>query len=226
MQDSQPSLYAFIFTSICVVILVVMELQDLISVVKPVIVPAIFYYYTQTTNRPISVFFTVALSLFFMADMAEVFDSSDHIYLIMACGLISYIIMFRYALREKIRLIFSFKTIITAFAIFSTSVVLSSNLIIGSAIKNSEYLFFFIIYAIVIIVMVSYGIVRRLSNYARSSKFFLAMALLMFISDLLYTYCHYVTYYKIVAVISLIAQFSSYYFMVEYYNSRKLLTLR
>lgn len=226
MQDSQPSLYAFIFTSICVVILFVMELQDLILVVKPVIVPAIFYYYTQTTNRPISVFFTVALALFFMADMAEVFDSSDYIYLIMACGLISYLIMFRFALREKIRLIFSFKTIVTVFAIFSTSVVLSSNLIISSVIKKSEYLFFFIIYAIVIIMMLSYAILRRLSNDASSSKFFLAMALLMFISDLLYTYSNYVTYYKTVVVISLIAQFSSYYFMVEYYNSRKLLTLQ
>ena len=222
MRDSKPSFYVFILTSICVIILYVLELDNLISVVKPIIVPAIFYYYTQTTSRPISLSFTIALSLFFTADMVEILETPDSIYLLMTCGFLSYLILFRYALREKVLLVFSFKSIATSVAIFSTSVVLSSNLITGSAIVHSDYLLFYIIYATLIIVMLSYAIIRRLSNNDSSSKFFLAMTFVMFASDLLYTYSHYIYYQKIVVVGSLMAQFSSYYFMVEYYNSRKL----
>ncbi len=221
MQDSRPSLYAYIITSLCVVVFYILNWDDFIVVVKPVIVPAIFYYYTQTTKYPINILFAIALWLFFIADMVEIVDPTNGIYLIMTCGLLSYLIMFRFALRDKIKLVFSFKSTLVAFLTLIFTTNLCAHVIESTETINTKYFYFFVAYTMIIISMFSYAIIRVFSKNDLVSRLFLAMVVVMFLSDFLYAYNSYIEFHMTLAIISLIAQFISYYWMVEYYNKRQ-----
>ena len=220
MRDSSPSLYAYIFTSFCVIIFYILKWEEFITVVKPVIVPAIYYYYVQTTKRPINTWFTVAIWLFFIADMIEIVDAKAGLYWIMACSLMSYIIMFRFALLDKVKFNFSWKSIFITIAIIAFIAVLSAQVIGQTNTSNTIYFYFFAIYTITLLSMISYGMLRLFSNNDVASRLFLSMVGVMFLSDFLYASNKYVEYNMPRAIMSFLAQFTSYYFMVEYFNVR------
>lgn len=221
MRDSRPSLYAYIITSLCVVIFTAFGWEQMVIVAIPVIIPAIFFYYIQTATQPISIGFSVALWLFFAADMIEIVDEHNGIYLIIICTALSYLIMFGMALRDKVKLSFIFKPLfITAiFAMLSSTVLIE--IIKKAATSDANYIFIFNVYAVVIVSIFSYAILRIFSKNDLTSKMFLVMVISMFISDLLYGYYRYVGVNKIVVLAGLTSQFISYYFMVEYFNRRK-----
>lgn len=220
MRDSLPSLYAYIITSLCVLVFYVLKWEDFITVVKPVIVPAIFYYYVQTTKGQVNLLFAAALWLFFIADMIEIVDSDRGVYLMMFCGLLSYLIMFRFALLDNIRLDFSFKAILVTTITIAFVAFISSQVIMHTNTSNTSYFYFFVLYSIIIFSMFSYAILRLFSKNDSSSRLFLAMVISMFLSDYLYAHNWYVEFYMTFALLSLVAQFISYYFMVEYFNRR------
>ncbi len=221
MQDSRPSLYAYIITSLFVLVFYVLRWEDFIMVVKPVIVPAIYYYYIQTTKSPINILFSVALWLFFIADMIEVVDGAAGIYLIMSCGLLSYLIMFRFAIRDKVRLATNWKSAIIAISIFTLVAIPSAYVILNTNTTNTVYFDFFTIYAIILISMFCYAIIRVFSSNDTVSRLFLAVVSSMLLSDFLYAYTRYVEFYMVAALVSFVAQFISYYWMVEYFNTRQ-----
>lgn len=223
MRDSTPSLYAYIITSLLVIIFYVLKLEDFITIFKPVIVPAIYFYYIQTTIRPIDILFSLAIWIFFIADMAEIVDSERGIYLMMFCGLISYFIMFRYGLKDGVKLSLSFKTLLITILLFGGLALAASYIITYLGPLDIVRLSFFIIYAVVIISIVCYALLRFFSKNDQLSRLFLAMASVMFLSDLLYAYTRYVEFYTLVGVLSFVGQFISYYWMVEYFNKRKMI---
>ena len=221
MRDSRPSLYAYIITSLFVLVFYLLRWDDSIVVVKPVIVPAIYYYYIQTTKSPTNILFSAALWLFFIADMIEIVDGSAGIYLIMICGLLSYLIMFQFALKDKVKLIFNWKSAIIAISIFTSVAIPSAYVIANTNTADTFYFDFFIIYAIILISMFCYAIIRVFSSNDTVSRLFLAVVSAMLLSDFLYAYNRYVEFYMITALVSLMAQFISYYWMVEYFNKRQ-----
>ncbi len=220
MQDSRPSLYAYITTSICVLIFYVLKWENLITVVKPVIVPAIYYYYVQTTKTKINIEFTIAVWLFFIADMIEIVDAAAGIYLIMACSLTSYIIMFRFAILDNIKLEFSWKSSLLSITVVVIIAILSGQIINQTHTEHTIFFYFFVLYTLIVLSMFGYAILRLISKNDASSKLFILMVATMLVSDFLFASNKYILYYMPRAILSFVAQFTSYYFMVEYFNKR------
>lgn len=220
MRDSRPSLYAYIITSLCVVVFTAFGWEQMVIVAIPVIIPAIFFYYTQTATRSISILFSIALWLFFVADMIELVDEDNGIYLIIFCTALSYLLLLHFALQDKIKLVFSFKTI----SITALFTMLASLLCIAIIEKTANfgdiYFYVFVLYAIIILSIFSYAMLRMFSKKDIVSQIFLTMVVLMFISDILYGYKRYIEFSTTVIVVSNILQFISYYLMVEYFNKR------
>lgn len=117
-------------TSLSVIIFHLLECDTLLSLVKPVIVPAIFYYYIQTTRYKISKSFSIALWLFFVSDMIEIIDSNQGLVLIMSCSFTSYIIISVMILREKIEVRFSNTSVLFSILFAITAVYMSIQVLI------------------------------------------------------------------------------------------------
>ncbi len=130
MRDSRPSFNVYMITSLSVIIFHLLECDTLLSLVKPVIVPAIFYYYIQTTRYKISKSFSIALWLFFVSDMIEIIDSNQGLVLIMSCSFTSYIIISVMILREKIEVRFSNTSVLFSILFAITAVYMSIQVLI------------------------------------------------------------------------------------------------
>lgn len=220
MKDSAPSLYAYIVTSVCVIIFYILKWENFITLVKPVIVPAIYYYYLQTTKRPINIMFSIAIWLFFVADMIEIVDAAAGIYLIMTCNLISYTIMFRFAILEHVKLRVTWKSAVPTLIIAATIAIVCAFIIGKTGPSNTIYFYYFIVYTIIFLSMICYSILRILTNNDVAARLFMSMVAVMFFSDILYASNNYVKYIMPLAIVSFISQFISYYFMVEYFSKR------
>lgn len=61
MKDSIPALILYIIAVIIAVLGIVVDNEILLLFSKPVIVPAIFFYYIQTSKTSINWFFTLGL---------------------------------------------------------------------------------------------------------------------------------------------------------------------
>lgn len=221
MKDSRPSLYAYIFTSVFVIILYVLKWTEFILIVKPVIVPSIFYYYIQRSKRPFNILFSISLWLFFATDMIDLLDGFGGIYLIITCGILSYLIIFRFAILEKVPLNFNCKNLIVLTIIVAVVGLLCVGIIENTNTLNTIYVNVFASYTLIMIVMLGYAVLRILTKNDLVSRLFFAMAFAMFISDYLYAYNRYIRYNLIISVISMAFQFVSYYLMVEYFIKAK-----
>lgn len=222
MRDSRPSFNVYMITSLSVIIFYLLECDTLLSLVKPVIVPAIFYYYIQTTRYKISKSFSIALWLFFVSDMIEIIDSNQGLVLIMSCSFTSYIIISVMILREKIEVRFSNTSVLFSILFAITAVYMSIQVLISVSLENVPKFIFFAMYAALIIVMVIYAIFRFFTEKDYVSQILLAMTMAMFVSDIFYGYARFLIIDNtIIKVVSIIAQFVSYFWMVQYYNNRR-----
>ena len=66
MKDRNPSLILYIAATILVLVAKVFDDEVLMLITKPMVVPAIYYYYLQTKTRDVNVVFSVAVWLFFI----------------------------------------------------------------------------------------------------------------------------------------------------------------
>ena len=66
MKDSLPSLVLFITAGTLALVAKICDIEVLMIVAKPMVIPAIFYYYIQTKTRDINFWFTLALWSFFL----------------------------------------------------------------------------------------------------------------------------------------------------------------
>ncbi len=135
-------------------------------------------------------------------------------------GLWTVIFSVSFALLDKVKLKISWKSAIATFIIVSTIAVLSGQGIEQTETFNTVYYYFFAVYTILVLCMIAYSVLRLSTSNDVVSWLFIAVVLVMFLSDFLYASNNYVNYILSLAIVSFIAQFISYFLMVEYINRK------
>jgi hypothetical protein len=220
MNDSGPSIILFIVASALVVIGRFFGLESLVLVTKPMVVPAIYFYYLQTRTQKVDVLFSIALWLFFVADMVVLLLGETGTVCVLACGIGSYCIMLKFALGNVNVIKFSFLNILfVSILLLLLSYIFFTilNLEVESIVRN--YLLY-LAYGIVLIILVVVATFNYLSESNATVLPLCSMALCMLISDLFYCINRFFIHLPIIDHINLFSQFLSYYFMVKYFNSR------
>lgn len=222
MRDSRPSLILFAVAAILVVIAKIFEFDQLIWVVKPIVVPALYYYYLQTKRKPrISLLFSIAIWLFFVADMIMILYPNKGIIAIMYCCLVSYLILIKFAIDDCKRIKFSaFNIMIIILLLFLLSYIVYSilTLSMGNIVEGFPL---FLLYGIVLIALGVIAVTNYLSNGNVAFLYYCLMAICMIISDFFYCIHKYVFEMPLIDHTNLFVQFVSYFFMVKYFNARK-----
>lgn len=223
MKDSRPSLILFIAASALALLAKIFDIEFLMIATKPMVIPAIFYYYLQTKTRKVSILFSLALWLFFVGDMIMVLfpDPEYGIFYIMGVGMAGYLILLKFAIEDRAVIKFNlFNIIFLALLLLLLGYFLFTilNLNIDSIAMN------YMMYLIYGIVMISLAIVSAYNYLSENSSNFLylsCMALCIVVSDLFYCISKFMIQLSIIDNINLFSQFMSYFFMVKYFNSRK-----
>ena len=221
MRDSLPSLVLFITAGTLALVAKICDIEVLMIVAKPMVIPAIFYYYIQTKTRDINFWFTLALWSFFLSDMVMVlFPLTGMVWIMVSC-MVSYVIMLKFAIDDcKVIKFSAFNIVFLAILLFLLGYILFTilNLKIDSIISN--YLLY-LVYGIILIVLVAVSAFNYLSDSNTAFLHLCSMALCMLVSDLFFCIYRFVIQLPVIDHINLFAQFMSYFFMVKYFNSRK-----
>lgn len=221
MKDSRPSLILFITASLLAIAARAINNEFLLLIAKPMVVPAIFYYYLQTKTRNTNVLFLIAIWFFFIADMIMVLFPTNGILAIMGCGIVSYSIMIWFAIKDCTAIKFTFLNFVfLSLLLLLLGYILFTilNLNIDSIINN--YLVY-LVYGIVLISLVAICTFNYLSESSATFLHLCSMALCMMVSDLFYCINKFIIDLPVIDHINLFSQFMSYIFMVKYFNSRK-----
>lgn len=226
MKDSRPSLILFIIASLIAIVAKAIDNEMLLLLAKPMVVPAIFYYYLQTKTRNTSVLFLVALWFFFIGDMIMVLFPKSGILWVMGCGITSYLILIYFAVKDRGLIKFNpFNIIFLTLLLLLLSYILFEILNLKIESITNNYLIY-LTYGIVLITMVAISTFNYLSNSTAAFLHLCSMALCMMVSDLFYCINRFVIELPVIDHINLFSQFMSYFFMVKYFNSRKNDTVR
>ncbi len=224
MKDRNPSLILYVAATVLALVAKVWDDEFLMLITKPMVVPAIYYYYLQTKTRNVSVTFSVAVWLFFAADMITLLFGPVGILWVMACGMASYLILSYFALTDAVVPKLNIMNVGLLVALIT---VLGYWLytILGMNIEsvNAHYSFY-LAYGIVLVLLVAISAFNFLS---RSTPVYLnlcLMSLCMLISDLFYSINKFVIEVPLLDHLNLFSQFVSYFFMVRYFVDRRAVT--
>lgn len=223
MKDSRPSLALFIISAGMSLLARFFEWEPVTLIFKPIVLPAIFYYYLQTKTRRTNFWFVAAIWLFFVSDMTMVIFPDGDIVNVMFSTITAYVILLKFALADMDSIRFSwFNTLFLAALIGLLSYLLSAILELrAESIVN--HFFMYLAYGIVLIMLVAASTFNYLTMSTNSFMYLCTMALCMLVSDLIYAINMFLfkTQLPILDSINLIAQYMSYFFMVKYFNARR-----
>lgn len=221
MKERRPSLILFITASLLVVIGKFFGMETLMLIAKPMVVPAIFYYYLQTKTRNVNLLFSLALWLFFASDMIMLLVPNAEILWVIGCGMVSYVIMLTFALEDCSRIKFNaFNIIFLTLLLLLLSYILFTILNLNIDRIASNYLIY-LVYGIILIFLVTVSTFNYLSDSSAAFLNLCSMAWCMLVCDLFNFITRFIIHLSIVDHINLFSQFMSYFFMVKYFNSRK-----
>lgn len=222
MRDSRPSLILFVAAATMAVVARITESDVLNLIFKPIVVPAIFYYYLQTKRTKTNFFFSIALWLFFIADMIMVIFTDYNIVHIMVCVLIGNVIILRFALDDMTGDVSWYTGMILATVLALLGYLLVTILNLPEKSIDNHF-FIYLSYGIVLMLIVAAAIFNYLSESTQAFMHLLTAALCMLLSDIFYAINLFMFQKNLPILdnINLIAQFMSYFFLVRYVNSRR-----
>lgn len=219
-MKNKPALIMYFIACMVYMLGVVLDNNELMLVSKPVIVPAIFFYYLQERKIKFSWTYTLITILFFTGDMIVLIDSENLFVVIIAVFLLAYLFFLKGLVDDlvTIRLRFINKTHLFALLICVFFLIFLLISIVDVLIENkTENLGLIVLYGIV---LVSLGTLASLNYIIKPSRYttFMILASLSFvISDVFYILKKDFLEIEILDYLNNFTQIVSYYFLTQYY---------
>lgn len=216
MKINSPSFFLYLFASIFSVIGIVIENEFITLLMKPMIIPAILYYYLQIKKEKINWLFVIALSSNFFSDMLVLFKLSDGDALIALLNMFSYLIFIYFTVKDiSLKNLSNIKFFYFALIVIGCSTILYVVLGLMSGLDD----FFnnlYIIYGIVLCTLASIIGFNHLNQQNEKTFYALIMCICFITSDVFFAVYNFYLNLEIFIVLNVTVQFASYYYMVKY----------
>lgn len=219
MKIKTIALYVYFIACITAIVGIIGDFELLTLVAKPVIIPAIYFYYLAIVRKP-NLIFTSFLIINFIGDSIVILNLEDPLF-IMIPFFIGYLILLKFVIQdvvtEKLNLTnVGYAIILMAFLMFVLSLLID--------IPNDngfDLALPIIIFGIVLAILVSLATYNYLTDKTISGYYLLIACGCSLISDVFYIL--YNLHFKIPVLdyINISMQFLSYYLFVKYMLARK-----
>jgi hypothetical protein len=216
MKTNKPSLFLYLFASIFAVIGIVIE-NDLITLLmKPMIVPAILYYYIQVKKGKINWLFLIILVSSFTSDMLVLFDLPNGNIPIALLNMFCYLIFINFAIKDiSLKYVSNIKFFYFALIVIGCFIILYDILGLMSGLDDfSNNLY--IIYGIVLCVLASIIGFNHLNQESNKTFYALIMCICFITTDVFYAVYNFFINLEVFLILNVTVQFASYYYMVKY----------
>jgi hypothetical protein len=217
MKASTPSLILFFVTSALVVLFKLLDYDGLVLCGKSIIIPSIFIYYLVSNNYKITFFKGLIFLLLFVRDIFITLNISESAMGSFLCVLAVYFVLLYLAIKDFKYLKLNFKDASRLFILVGVIGLICFS-VLNLKFEKLEldfslYVFFGIILSLLSIVSIA--------NYIKIDSFVFFNAMLMcicfIITDIFFVIYKFYFYSYAFILISIITQFLSYFFMVNYF---------
>ena len=220
MGKIKPSLLLYFASSLLVLFAVVINKQELEQLVKPIVIPSIYFYYLQYRYKRVNWWFSIAILACFVGDMIVLIDPQFEILWIIFSFLVCYIILIKFGIEDLVPQKLTIANI--GFGIISVGFLL---FVIFSIIdlmepKSTERYILFLLYGICLLILTVISLFNFFSDASKAALYFSIMALCMVISDVFYSFYHFIEPFEMFNYINIFFQLASYYCMVSYFLVR------
>lgn len=221
MKASTPSLILFFVTSILTIIFKLMGYDNLMLCTKPMIIPSLFIYYLVSNNYKLSGLKAVIFLLFFARDVFIMIGIDESAMGAFLCVLVVYLLLLYLAQKDFKRLEFNFMDSISIVILISGIGTICYS-VLNLKLENLELDFsLYVIFGLIL----SFLSVISIINYIKKGSHALFIGMLMcvsfIISDIFFVLYKFYFYNYIFTLISIVTQFSSYFFMVDYFLEKE-----
>ncbi|HSD13984.1 MAG TPA: hypothetical protein VLB74_04995 [Flavobacterium sp.] len=221
MNKSTPALVMYFAASLMYVMSIIFKWDSGVTLLfKPMIFPAIYFYYLQESGFKPSLFPSLILVLFFIGDMVILMEFEHNLVPLMILNMAAYLIL-AYHVTKDILIIKNPR--ISNFMILNVCLVigfLMSLLYIAlSLVFNASDPYFGMLLAYgIILMLLSIEIVTYYFLKTNATSFFVLMTIICLgISDLFHVLYNYYDSFSVFININVLCQAASFYFLVKYF---------
>lgn len=199
---------------------IVLHNDELMLVSKPVIVPAIFFYYLQEKTAKLDWSYVLIITMFFIGDMIVLVDLPNFFVVIVSVFLIAYLVFLKGLLDDLITIRLRFVNKAHLFTLLICVFFLIFLLISVMDIlleAKQEYMELLVFYGMILVVL---GVIASLNYIVKPSRHatFMVLASLAFvISDVFYILKEDFFEFTVFTYLNNFTQILSYYFVTKYY---------
>ena len=224
MKASTPSLILFFVTSVLAVIFKMFGHNTLVFYTEPIIIPSVFIYYLVSNNLKITFLKALIFLLFFVREVFDALYISESPLGSFSCVLAVYVLLLFFALKDFRNLKISYRDGLSIFIlIFGITAICYS--VLNLKLENLDL--DFSLYVAFGIILSIFSIVSIL-NYIKNSSYAFFNAMLMcicfIITDIFFVLYKFYFYNYVFTLISIVTQFLSYFFMVNYFLEKDKVT--
>ncbi|PVX47308.1 hypothetical protein C8C85_3240 [Flavobacterium sp. 103] len=216
MKASTPSLILFFVTSALVVLFKLLDYEGLVLCGKSIIIPSLFIYYLVSNNYKITFFKGLIFLLLFVRDIFTTLNISESAMGSFLCVLAVYVLLLYLAQKDFKYLKFSYRDSLSIFIlILGIGSICYS--VLNLELENLELDFsLYVAFGIILSILSIVSII----NYIKSGSYALFNAMLMcicfIITDIFFVLYKFYFYNYAFILLSIVTQFLSYFFMVNY----------
>lgn len=219
MKTNNTSFFLYLFASIFAVIGIIVGNELITLLTKPMIVPAIIYYYIQVKVCKINWLFLIILVSSFASDMLVLLNLPDGNIPIALLNMFCYMMFLYFVIKDiSLKNMSNIKFFYFALMVIGCLIILCVVLGLMSGLDDFSNKLY-IIYGIVLCTLSSIIGFNHLNQQNERTFYALIMAICFITTDVFYAVYNFYLNLEIFIVLNVIAQFVSYYYMVKYINS-------
>ena len=221
MKSKDISITLYFICCFLVIIASVTHDENLMLISKPIIFPAIFFFYLNKT-RKINFLFSFALFCFWICDIIILlgFEEKQTKY-ILSPVFIGYLILLWFAIRDIVKVKLNFIDTLTSVIVLALLIFVFYSLLDMIAPTESKLLIPLIFVGAMLIITATIATYNYVAKNTTSNFYFCIICTCFLISNIFYILCTFIYKTPVFDYISISAQMFSYFFMVKYILNRK-----
>lgn len=225
MNKITPALILYFAASLVYVLSVVFHWDSIITFLfKPMITPAIYFYYWQESQGKVKLFPSLVIWLFFLGDMLILIEYENLLVPLMLLNLIAYLILGFYVTKDLLKIknpeISSYTLLIICIVVaFLLSLLYAALTLVFSASDSNYGLL--MVYGLSLVLLGIEAVVYYVLKNNTAGFFLLITVLCFVICDLFYVLYNYYSQFEVFVYINVFCQAISFYFLVKYFLYRE-----
>lgn len=220
MKASTPALVLYVLSGFIYFIAVVVGIDSLISIVKPIIIPSIFFYYWQVSNGRISFWSSMILLLFFVSGILNLFYDDRSFFFVVLANFFAYCILLCFVLKNIFELKFhlpdriNLSYMVLMFLFFLS--LLYFSLVLMFDLKIELYLLI-IVYGISSVTFGSSATILYTLQQNQTNFYLMMTSFTFIVSDLFFVMYHFYNNFIFFIGVSVLSYVVSFYVLVYYF---------